>query len=274
MKDVLRRLVNGDVSLDEAERLLRLSVIEEVDDFARLDICRGLRKGIPEIILAEGKNESDLLQIILKIVECNGRVIVSRVSPDQVKSIKQALAEDIIITESERATTIVIKKCLSSVEKTGGKIGILTAGTSDIPVAEESKLVAEEMGCDVTTAYDVGVAGIHRLFIPLKTMVENNVDVLIVVAGREGALPSLIAGLSDIPIIAVPTSIGYGFGGKGVAALTAMLQACPLGLAVVNIDAGVAAGAMAALMANRVAQARIDTIHPEEYSPVTADRLV
>jgi hypothetical protein len=149
---------------------------------------------------------------------------------------------------------IVIKKKSFEVKRSGGKVGILTAGTSDISVAEEAKVVAEEMGCEVITAYDVGVAGIHRLFSPLKEMIGTDVDVVIVVAGREGALPSVVAGLVDVPVIAVPTSVGYGLGERGVSALMAMLQACSLGIAVVNIDGGVAAGAAAALIANRVAK--------------------
>ena len=123
-------------------------------------------------------------------------------------------------------------------------------------MAEEARIVAEEMGCEVTTTYDVGVAGIHRILSPLMNMINKDVDVLIVIAGREGALPSVVASMIDIPIIGVPTSIGYGFGGNGVSALTAMLQACPLGLAVVNIDSGVAAGSIAALIANRTAKFR------------------
>ncbi|MEM2961142.1 MAG: nickel pincer cofactor biosynthesis protein LarB, partial [Candidatus Bathyarchaeia archaeon] len=130
------------------------------------------------------------------------------------------------------------------------------AGTSDIPIAEEAKLIAEEMGCEVFSIYDVGVAGIHRLFEPLKRMVIEDVDVIVVVAGREGALASVVAGLVDVPIIATPTSVGYGFGDKGLSALTAMLQSCSLGLAVVNIDNGIAAGSIAALIANRAAKFR------------------
>jgi hypothetical protein len=151
---------------------------------------------------------------------------------------------------------MVIKKKDFMFESYGGKVGILAAGTSDIPVAEEARVVAEEMGCTVFAAYDVGVAALHRLFLPLKEIIQNDADSLIVVAGREGALPSVIAGLVDVPVIGVPTSIGYGLGEKGVSALMAMLQACSLGLAVVNIDGGVAAGAIAALIANRVAKAR------------------
>jgi hypothetical protein len=151
---------------------------------------------------------------------------------------------------------VVIKNKDFVVKNTGGKIGILTAGTSDIPVAEEAKVIAEEMGCNVYTSYDLGVAGIHRLLQPLKDLIMKDVDVIIVVAGREGALSSVVAGMVNVPVIAVPTSNSYGFGEKGVSTLMAMLQSCSLGLAVVNIDAGVAAGAMATLIANRVAKFR------------------
>lgn len=115
-------------------------------------------------------------------------------------------------------------------------------------------MITEEMGCEVATAYDVGVAGIHRLLAPLKEMVARDVDVIIAVAGREGALPSVVAEMVDVPVIAIPTSIGYGFGEKGVGALMAMLQSCSLGLAVVNIDGGIAAGAVATLITNRIVE--------------------
>jgi hypothetical protein len=138
----------------------------------------------------------------------------------------------------------------------GGHIGVLTAGAGDIPVAEEARLVAEEMGCRVTTIYDVGVAGIHRLFGPLSDLLTSDVAALVVCAGMDGALPSVVAGLAHVPVIGCPTSIGYGAGGKGRAALLAMLQTCAPGLTVVNIDNGVGAGATAALLANQVAAAR------------------
>jgi len=161
-----------------------------------------------------------------------------------------------IVEVHERARIVVLKREGFRVERTGGKVGILTAGTSDIRIAEEAGVIAEEMGCEVLRAYDVGIAGLHRLFEPLKEMIREDVDVLIVVAGREGALASLVAGLVDIPVIAVPSSSGYGFGGRGLSALMSMLQSCPLGLAVVNIDGGVPAGVVASLIANRVAKYR------------------
>jgi NCAIR mutase (PurE)-related protein len=151
---------------------------------------------------------------------------------------------------------VVIRNKSFTAKVSGGKVAILTAGTSDIPVAEEAKIIAQEMGCTVYAAYDVGVAGIHRLLEPLKNAVLNDVDVVVAVAGREGALASVVSGLVDVPVIAVPTSNSYGFGAKGVSTLMAMLQSCSLGLAVVNIDGGVAAGAVAALIANRAAKFR------------------
>jgi len=200
-----------------------------------------VRTGVPEIILAEGKDPEDLAKIVMKVLERNGRAIISRIENEHVAAIKKIVPNNVNMQINKKAKMIVIKKKEFTIEKTGGKIGIIRAGTSDIPVAEEAKIIAEEMGCEVFTAYDVGVAGIHRLFTSLKEMIEKDVDVLIVVAGREGALPSVVAGMVDIPVIGVPTSIGYGLEGKGISALTATLQACSLGLAVVNIDGGVAA---------------------------------
>jgi len=256
LRELLEKLKKGQISIDEAERLLKILAIEEVGNLARIDVNRKARKGIPEVVLAEGKTSKEVTEIALSMLNKNGRAIISRATREQTTAIEKAVPKDVFLQVHEKARIIVVKKKGFRVEKTGGKIGILTAGTSDIPVAEEARIMAEEMGCEVITAYDVGVAGIHRLFSPLKTMLEKDVDVIIVVAGREGALPSVVAGMVDVPIIAVPTSIGYGYGEKGTSALMAMLQACPLGLAVVNIDSGIAAGAVATLIANRAAKFR------------------
>jgi NCAIR mutase (PurE)-related protein len=255
-REVLEKLMRGEISIDEAEKLLKVTAISEIGNIAKLDVNREIRKGIPEIILADGKTTDDLTKIALATLEKKGRVIISRANRGHIKVLRRATPADSVLHINEHAGVIVLKKKDFEAKKTGGKIGILTAGTSDIPVAEEAKTVAEEMGCEVITAYDVGVAGIHRLFPPLKEMIEKDVDVIVAVAGREGALPSVVAGMVDIPVIGVPTSVSYGLGEKGVSALMAMLQACPLGLAVVNIDSGVAAGSIAALIANRIARAR------------------
>jgi len=256
LREILEKVAKGQISIDEAERLLRVLAVEEVGNLARIDIGREYRKGIPEIILADGKNPKDLAEISLRMLSESGRAILSRVTREQIEAVVNSLPKDATIQIYDKARIIVIRKKGLVVEKIGGKIGILTAGTSDIPVAEEARIIAEEMGCQVITSYDVGIAGIHRLLPSLKKMIAEDVDVIIVVAGREGALPSVVAGMIDVPVIAVPTSIGYGLGEKGVSALMAMLQSCSLGLAVVNIDGGVAAGAIATLIANRVAKYR------------------
>ena len=256
LREVLERLVKGQISLDEAEKLLKIFAIEEIGNLAKIDVTREFRKGIPEIIYAEGKRPEDVADIALRMLKEKGRAIISRAEKEHIDIIRRTTPRDAFLQFDNRVGMVVIKKKGFEVKRTGGTVGILTAGTSDIPIGEEAKVVAEEMGCEVITAYDVGVAGIHRLFFPLKEMIGRDMDVVIVIAGREGALPSVVAGLVDVPVIAVPTSVGYGLGEKGVSALMAMLQACSLGLAVVNIDGGVAAGATAALIANRAAKFR------------------
>jgi len=256
VREILEKVAKGLISVDEAERLLRVLTVEEIGNMARIDVGREYRKGIPEVILGEGKDAGDLAQIAVTMLRESGRAIISRAVSDQIHAIREALSDDTLAQVNDKARLMVIKKKNFVTKKTGGKIGILTGGTSDIPVAEEARVIAEEMGCDVITAYDVGVAGIHRLIPPLKEMIARDVDALVVVAGREGALPSVVAGIVDVPLIAVPTSIGYGLGEKGISALMAMLQSCSLGLAIVNIDSGIAAGAVATLIANRVAKFR------------------
>jgi len=256
LKEILEKTAKKELTVEEAEKLLRLLSIAEVDGIAKIDANREHRKGVPEIILAENKATKDLVEIALRMLSENGRVIVSRCSQEQIAALNQTLPDNATCQVNERAKMLIIKKKNHAVKSTGGKIGILTAGTSDIPVAEEAKVVAEEMGCQVYSSYDLGVAGIHRILQPLKDLIMKDVDVIVVVAGREGALASVVAGMVNVPVIAVPTSNSYGFGEKGVSTLMAMLQSCSLGLAVVNIDAGVAAGAVATLIANRAAKFR------------------
>jgi NCAIR mutase (PurE)-related protein len=223
--------------------------------FARPDLDRESRKGVPEIILSSNKSVSQSLTIARVFLERTGRAILSRVPPD----LEAALIEQHGNHGFEwyaGSRTAILRRAEFRVQPTGGLVGILTAGTSDQPIAEEAGIVCREMGCTVFTAYDVGVAGLHRLFEPLKRFLSQGVDVLIVAAGMDGALPSVVSGLVDVPVIGLPTSVGYGMGGQGQAAILAMLQTCSPGLAVVNIDNGVGAGAMAALIANRIAAAR------------------
>ena len=256
LREVLDKVASNQISPAEAEKILQLLAIDEVGCLAKLDGNRGLRKGIPEIILAEGKSAGDVAEISQRMVAMCGRAIVSRCAKEHIVAIKEAFQSDVQMEINDKARMVVVKKKGFSITPSGGRIGILTAGTSDIPVAEEAKIIAQEMGCTVSSTYDVGVAGIHRLIEPLKQVLSKDVDVIVVVAGREGALASVVCGLVDVPVIAVPTSNSYGFGEKGLSALMAMLQSCSLGLAVVNIDGGVAAGAVATMIANRAAKFR------------------
>lgn len=255
MRDILEKLSKGEISIDEAEKRLKISIVENVTNVARLDIGRVIRRGIPEIVFAEGKSNEDLVQICRRMLEKNGRVLVSRVDERQLQIMKEHFSA-YEIEKPPHAALLLIHRQGGTNSSSGGRVGIITAGTVDLAAAEESAMIAREMGCEVFLEVDAGVAGLHRLVEPLTSLLRRDIDVLVVAAGREGALPTVVAGLVDLPIIALPTSSGYGYGGRGRAALMAMLQACSLGLAVVNIDSGIAAGVVAAQIANRVAGAR------------------
>ncbi len=256
IRSILEKFSAGKISIEEAENLLRSSCILEIDDFVKFDLRRELRKGVPEVIFASGKSPEDLVKIINNVLSQKSYVLISRANEEQISLLKKDLSENFKLEIFEKSGTIRVSRKGESFEKTGGKVGIITAGTSDIPVADEAKVIAESMGCEVLTSYDVGIAGLHRVFPPLSKMMEAEVDSLIVVAGMEGTLPSIVASLVNIPVIGVPASTGYGFGGKGLGALITMLQSCVAGLSVVNIDNGFGAGATAALIANRVARYR------------------
>ncbi|MCL2642539.1 MAG: nickel pincer cofactor biosynthesis protein LarB [Candidatus Bathyarchaeota archaeon] len=256
LKEILEKTACLELTVEEAEKLVRLQAIAELEGMAKIDCNREHRKGVPEIILAENKTIADTVEIALKMFQTSGRAIISRCTPQHIEALKAAVPVDAVCQVNQKAKMVSIKNKNYTIAASGGKIGLLTAGTSDISVAEEAKIIAEEMGCTVYTAYDLGVAGIHRILEPLKDLIIKDVDVIVVVAGREGALPSVIAGMVNVPVIAVPTSNSYGFGEKGISTLMAMIQSCSLGIAVVNIDSGVAAGAIATLIANRAAKFR------------------
>ncbi|MEN6592672.1 MAG: nickel pincer cofactor biosynthesis protein LarB [Methanobacterium sp.] len=249
MKEILQKLKDGKISLEEAEKRLKSMQIKEIEDFAKLDTCRDVRTGIPEVIFAENKENGDLIKII-NVATRHGRVMVTKLNQEKYEAIKEQLnlPEGFKQEYNHRAKILLINH--HEIEKKV-KIGVITAGTSDIPVAEEAKITAEEMGCEALTAYDVGVAGIHRLFSHIRNMIEEDVKALVVVAGMEGALPSVVAGLVDIPVIGVPTSVGYGVGKGGFTALYTMLQSCAPGIAVVNIDNGFGAGVFAVKIAKQ-----------------------
>ncbi len=247
MEEILRRFANGKISIEEACKELKLESIRKVKDFARIDVNRPHRTGIPEIIFAEGKSSDEVADIAMAHATAKGFALISRVrdAGELKKRVEEEKKEDFEVDYNEVARTILVKRHGYEFEKRG-KIGLIAAGTADIPVAEEARVVAEVCGCEVIRTYDVGIAGIHRLAAPIEEIVNADVAAIIVVAGMEGALPSVVASLVDVPVIGVPTSVGYGLGGKGVAALLSMLQSCSPGLAVVNIDNGVGAGAFAA----------------------------
>jgi NCAIR mutase (PurE)-related protein len=226
----------------------------------RADPHRERRKGIPEIVFGETKSVTQVIAMMQDLLAGSGRAIVSRMRPEMITPLQEAF-QGYSVRLSEAARALVVYGPEYVRPNTGGHVGVISAGTSDMPVAEEATLIVEEMGCQVTRIYDVGVAGLHRLMGPLRELLSTNVDVIIVAAGMDGALPSVVAGLVPVPVIGLPTSIGYGMGGKGIAALLSMLQTCAPGLSVVNIDNGVGAGITAALIANRVAYARMQQEH-------------
>jgi len=231
--------------------------IAAVEDFARLDLNRHARSGRPEVVYAAGKTADQLVAIVVRLLAERGQAIVSRVSEAQYAALGATFAEpEIVLERRANYPTAVVRRADFVVTPTGGHVGILTAGTSDLPAADEARTMAEGMGCRVSLVADVGVAGIHRLFEPLGALLADEVGALIVAAGMDGALPSVVAGLSPVPTIGLPTSVGYGAGGGGVAALLSMLQTCVPGLTVVNIDNGIGAGATAALIANGAARTK------------------
>lgn len=254
VRELLEQLKRGECSVDDAEKKLRLFNILEIARLAKLDINREARKGIPEVVWARHKTVGDLVQIVEHAAKVMPSILISHLSKDQEINLRKHLEKNVVLDVYADGAIAVAHQKDYKPPKTGGKVGIVAAGTSDRHVAEQARVMAEQMGCDTFVAYDVGIAGVHRLFPELSEMIEKGIDVLIVAAGMEGALPSLVTGLVDIPVIGLPVSTGYGLGEEGLGALIAMLQSCSLGLAVVNIDNGVGAGAIAALVANRIAQ--------------------
>lgn len=247
--DVLESLKSGKISVTEAKKLLSLYSVEKIEDFAQIDMGRRYRKGIPEVIFAERKQLDEIKKIIIKILGKSNSVLVSRIQKqDYSKIIAFAKKNKFKIKDGKNTTALLLYK--KEQKSSGGMVGIVTAGTSDIGVAEEARLTCEAMKCTCICSYDVGIAGLHRIFPIIKKFVQQNVDVIVVAAGMEGALASVVASLVDVPVIGLPTSVGYGYGEKGVAALASMLQSCSLGLSVVNIDNGIGAGAVAANIAN------------------------
>lgn len=242
-REVLEKVRSGEISIQEAERYFKKQPYEEMG-FAKLDVHREVRTGFPEVIYCSGKTDDYLVSIYQKMFEMHGEVFGTRASEHQYEIVREALPQicyDKVsrILKIEKADKVRI-----------GSIAVCSAGTADIPVAEEAAQTAEYFGAHVERVYDVGVSGIHRLLSELDVVQEANC--VVAVAGMEGALASVIGGLVSNPVIAVPTSVGYGASMNGISALLTMINSCANGIATVNIDNGYGAGYLAAQI-NRLA---------------------
>ncbi len=238
LKKLLDDLHQQKITPQKALKKLETLPYENLD-FAKIDHHRGLRNGMPEVIYCQGKTVIQLKKIIQSMKRAGQPILATKLSKDNFLKLKTSLPKN--SKYNETAQTLVIEK--NKPDKKRGLISIITAGTSDIPIAEEASITAQLLGSNTETLFDVGVAGIHRLLSNLKQI--RQARVVIVVAGMEGALASVLGGLVDKPIIAVPTSIGYGTSFGGISALLTMLNSCAAGIAVVNIDNGFGAGCMA-----------------------------
>jgi hypothetical protein len=244
LRQLLLDVENGVVSPDEALDKLRWQPTEAISDFARLDHHRALRQAMPEFVYAEGKSAEQLATIMASMVERDGKALASRVTDAQYEAIRFRLPEAVYHPIARLVTVGSFPRMKV------GQVLVIAAGTADVPVAEEAAGVLRFLGDSTRTLFDVGVAGIHRLLEHANYLKDS--DVTIVAAGMEGALPSVVGGLIDCPVIAVPTSVGYGASFGGLAALLGMLNSCATGLTVVNIDNGVGAAAAAHRMLTRL----------------------
>ena len=239
LKELLLCVRSGNVSVDEAAKVLRTLPYEDLE-FSKVDHHRELRLGFPEVIFGEGKSTENIIGIVRSMVDKESNVFVTKLSHDKAVLLTQEFPEG-RYNESAKAFYI-----LSRSPRLKGNVLVVSAGTSDIPVAEEAAITAEVMGSFVERVYDIGIAGIHRVFNNSEKF--QKASVIVIVAGMEGALASVVGGLFPKPIIAVPTSVGYGANFKGLSALLGMLNSCAPGVAVVNIDNGFGAGYIANLI--------------------------
>jgi len=246
IKKLLNNVKDKKLSVEEAYSKLKHLPYEDLG-FAKVDSHRAIRKGFSEVIYCQGKTPSQIKAIFKRLSENHENIMATRADVKAYRTVK-AILPKAKYHEKARIITVSKSKILNPKSKQG-KILIITGGTADIPVAEEAAVTAEFLGNKVERLYDVGVAGIHRLTGNIKKL--DSADVIIVIAGMEGALASVVGGLTDKPVIAVPTSVGYGASFKGLAALLSMLNSCAPGVAVVNIDNGFGAGCMASIINNK-----------------------
>ncbi|MDQ6918918.1 MAG: nickel pincer cofactor biosynthesis protein LarB [Candidatus Dormibacteraeota bacterium] len=251
---MLARLRAGELTVDEALEEIRRTQLVELAAHARVDLGRVARRGIPEVVLAAGKSPDAAARLVLVLAREQGQGLASRLGEEHWGALEAARAG----FELERfgPSSAAVRRPGFAPEPSGGRAAIITAGTSDLAVAEEACMVLTAAGVETRLVFDVGVAGLHRLLEPLSELVDWRADVLIVAAGMDGVLPGVVAGLVDAPVVGLPVSTGYGAGGEGEAALLTMLQSCSTGLTVVNIDNGIGAGTAAALIARRAGAGR------------------
>jgi len=241
LKKILESVAGGAVTVEEAFERLRSLPYESVGE-AHVDHHRGIRQGIPEVIFGEGKTTEQIAAIARSMLRAGTGVLITRLSEEKIRAVRRRFRGAVV---HPKARCVVIRR--GKKEPTGkGTVLVVTAGTSDIPVAEEAAVTAEFLGSTVERLFDVGVAGIHRLLLQESRL--RKARVIVVAAGMEGALASVVGGLTDKPVIAVPTSVGYGASFGGVAALLGMLNSCAPTVAVVNIDNGFGAGVMASVI--------------------------
>ena len=247
ISNLLAEVASGKLSPDQALEKLRWQPIEPIGDFARLDHHRALRQSMPEFVYGEGKSPEQVAKIMCAMVERTGSGLATRVTPAHFEAVRAVLPEAVHHANARIVAVNSLPK-----EEVGHAL-VIAAGTSDMPVAEEAAEVLRFLGNSTQTLYDVGVAGIHRLLEHANYL--QQADVTIVVAGMEGALPSVVGGLIDSPLIAVPTSVGYGASFQGIAALLGMLNSCATGVTVVNIDNGLGAATAAHRLLTRIRSA-------------------
>jgi NCAIR mutase (PurE)-related protein len=245
LKDILGKVESGDLSAEDALALLDQFQVDL--GFARIDTDRLRRRGLPEVIYCPGKTPDQVAEIMRALKEAGQDGFATRATAEQAAAVRAAIPEA-VYHDHARAVTVDV----SPPKEPQGLVAIVCAGTSDLPVAEEAALTAERMGARVERVYDVGVAGLHRVMKHVDLLRSSRA--VVVVAGMEGALPSVVGGLIDRPIVAVPTSVGYGTNMKGLSALLAMLNSCVPGVTVVNIDNGFGAGVAAAMINRRPEQ--------------------
>lgn len=240
LRQLLERIQSGELTVDDGLKELKVLPFEDLG-YAKVDFHRNLRTGYPEVIFCQGKKLEHIVGIVQRMLQRENNILATRANPEVYEAIKKITSDAVYY---DLARIVVVKR--RELKKTKGVILVATGGTADIPVAEEAAVTAEVLGNTVERLYDVGVAGIHRLLMNSDKLM--NARVIITVAGMEGALASVVGGLVDAPVIAVPTSVGYGSNFSGLSALLTMLNSCASGIGVVNIDNGFGAGYLASMI--------------------------